>query len=186
MLNLTSEYVNQLSSDEFAPCFLVKLPVLTLTTGPDDVSFNGETYVSGGLTISLDSYGSTTDISANTYTITLDNADQTAFAIYANDNYIGADVTIYMALLNDDSSLVVDGSGDGPFEVYKGIFDGWAVVESTTTSAIKIKVKSHWAAFNRKAGRFTNSASQQEIYPTDTFFQYSHEDVTDMRWMTAK
>lgn len=186
MLSLTTEYVNQLSSDSFIPCYLIKLPLLTLTTSPDDVSFAGDTYVSGGLTVQMDSYGSTTDISANTYTITLDNADQTSFGIYANANYIGADVSIFMALLNDDGSLIVDGSGDGPFEIYKGVFDGWAVEETKTRSYLKIKVKSHWASFNRKAGRFTNQASQQEIHPTDTFFQYSHEDVKDARWMTDK
>ena len=186
MLSLTTEYVTLISSDQFSPCFLVKLPGLTVTTAPDDLSFGGDTYVSSGLVIKMDSYGSTTDISANTYTIELDNADQTAFAIYANDNYIGADVTVYMALLEDDGSLVVDGSGDGPFEIYKGIFDGWAVTESTTKSTIKVKAKSHWAAFNRKAGRFTNSASQQEIYPTDSFFEFAHEDINDLRWMTKQ
>ena len=186
MLSLTQEYVDLLSSDKLSPCNLVKLPSLTLTTGPDDVSFRGDVYVAGGMTVALDSYGSTTDISANTYTITLDNANQTAFAIYANDNYIGAEVSIFLALLNDDGSLIVDGNGDGPFEIYKGVFDGWAVEETNTRSMIKIKIKSHWAAFNRKAGRYTNSASQQEVHPNDNFFQYAHEDINDMRWMSDK
>lgn len=185
MITLTAEYQAALESDAFSPCYLVKLPgPLTLTTGPDDLSFGGDTYVSGGLTIALDGLASTTEITANTYTITLDNADQTALGIYGNGNYIGSEVIVYMGLLNDDGSLILNGSNEGPFEIYKGVFDGWGIQETGTRSTIKVKVKSHWASFNRKAGRFTNSASQQEIYPTDTFFEYSHEDVKDMRWMT--
>ena len=185
MITLTAEYQAALESDKFAPCYLLKLPgPLYLTTAPNDVVYKSDIYVSGGHTIALDGIGATNDISANTYTITLDNADQTALGIYGNGNYIGSDVTVFMGLLNDNGSLIVDGSGDGPFEIYKGVFDGWGINETLTRSTIKVKVKSHWAAFNRKAGRFTNSASQQEIYPTDTFFEYAHEDVKDMRWMT--
>ena len=185
MITLTSEYQAALESDSFIPCYLIKLPgPLTLTTAPNDIAWGGDVYVSSGITIALDGIASTTDTSANTYTITLDNADQTALGIYGNNNYVGADVEIYMGLLNDDGSLIVNGSSEGPFEIYKGLFDTWAVSESLNKSVIKIKVKSHWAAFGRKAGRFTNSASQNEIYPTDTFFEYAHEDRKEVRWMT--
>lgn len=185
MITLTTEYQAALESDAFIPCHLIDLPgPLTLTTAPNDLSFGGKTYVSSGITLALDGIASSTDISADTYTITLDNSDQTALGIYGNANYIGAEVVIYLGILNDDGTLLVNGSNEGPFEIYKGLFDTWAVQESTTNSVIKIKVKSHWAAFGRKAGRFTNSASQQEVYSTDTFFEYAHEDRKEIRWMT--
>lgn len=183
MITLTAAYQAAIESDAFSPCYLIKLPgPLTLTTAPDDLSFGGDTYVSGGLTVALDGIASTTDLSTNTYTITLDNANQTAMAIYANDNYVGAPSTVYLGLLDDSGSLIVDGSGLGPIEMYTGVFDGWAVKEGKNRSVIAIKLRSHWAAFNRKAGRFTNSASQQELYPNDTFFDFSHIDQNEIRW----
>lgn len=183
MITLTAEYQAAVESDAFSPCYLIKLPgPLTLTTAPDDLSFGGDIYVSGGLTVALDGIASTTDLSTNTYTITLDNANQTAMAIYANGNYVGAPSTVYLGLLDDSGSLILDGSGFGPIEMYTGVFDGWAVKEDKNRSTIAIKLRSHWAAFNRKAGRFTNSSSQQELYPTDSFFDFAHVDQNEIRW----
>ena len=184
MINITAEYQALLESDAFTPCYLVKLPSLTVTSAPDTLAFNGDVYVSSGVLIAMDGIGATTEITAATYTITLDNAKQDALGLYGSSDYLGADVTVFLGMLDDDGSLIVDGNGAGPFEIYKGVFDGWAVAETERSSTMKIKVKSHWAAFSRKAGRYTNSASQQEVYPSDTFFEYAHEDIKDMRWMT--
>ena len=183
MMSPTAEYQNLLESDAFSPCYLIALPgPLTLTTAPNDLSFKGVTYISSSLVISMDGLAATTEITSNTYTINLDNADQTALGLYGSANYSGAPVSIYLAMLDDQGALIVDSAGDGPIEYYKGIFDGWAVKETDKKSTVSIKIKSHWAAFNRKAGRFTNQSSQQERHPTDTFFQFSHEDPTEIRW----
>lgn len=180
MINLPAAYVTALASDSFRPAYLVKLPALTLTTAPSDLVFNGDTYVSDGSLLSMDGIPQSTDITAATYTVTLDNADRTALSLYGSTNYVGAECVIYMALLNDDGTIL--GGNTTPFEIYKGQFEGWSVTESKTSSTIKVTIKSHWAAFNRKAGRFTNNASQQEVYPGDTIFQFAHMDGTEVRW----
>lgn len=180
MITLTAEYEAALSSDAFRPAYLVKLPGLYLTTAPSDITYDGNLYVSGGTLISLDGIPTSADITANTYTVTLDNTDQTALGIYGTANYVGAPCAIYMALLNEDGTVV--GGTTSPFELYSGQFEGWSVEESGKTSVLKVVIKSHWAAFNRKAGRFTNNASQQEVYPGDTIFEYAHVDGTEVRW----
>lgn len=183
MLTLTAEYQTLLDSNYFSPCRLVQLPGnLFLTDAPGDVVWKGNTYLSNGLLMSLGQVSNSTSISANTYTLTLDNTDLTTLALYGSVSYVGDQASIHVGLLDEKGSLIVDGSGDGPFEIYKGIYDSYKVDESSGKSTIAIKLKSHWAAFNRTAGRFTNSASQQEIYPGDSFFDYGHMEETDIKW----
>lgn len=183
MLTLTSEYQTALESDYFKPCYLLDLPgPLRLTTADQDLTWGGNTYTSSGLVMKLDGIQSSTDLNANTYKITLDNANTTALALYALINYVGADAYIYLGLLNEDGSLIVNGSDEGPFEVYAGIFDSWSVSEGKGQSVLDVRLKSHWAAYNRKAGRFTNSASQEEHYAGDTFFEHAHREQNEIRW----
>ena len=180
MITLDPLYTAVLESDSIRPAYMVKLPNLHLTTAPADLSYNGDLYLSNGSLIELSGIPTTTDITANTYTLTLDNADQTALAIYGNGNYVGAPCYIYMALLNEDGTII--GGSTTPFELYSGQFESWSAEENGKQSVLKITIKSHWAAFNRKAGRFTNNSSQQEVYAGDTIFEYAHIDGTEVRW----
>ena len=182
MITLTQEYIDILASDAMSVCYLVKLPDLAVTSAAYDIAYNGDVYVSDGLLISVDGVNSTTDIRTDTHTIVLDDANQTALSIFGNGNYIGREATISIALQNDDGSLILDDNNNGPIEIFTGLFDGWALKEEKTTSKMNIKLKSHWASFNRTSGRFTNNASQQELYPTDTFFDFSHVDQNEIRW----
>ena len=183
MITLTPEYQAALESDQLRPIHLLSLPGgLKLTTGNYDITWGGTTYRALGIVISMDGKRSTSEISANTYKLTLSNADQTALATLGQGNYFGQPCRIYFGLLDEGGALIQDQDGNGPFEFYSGLFDSWVVSESNTKSTLEVTIRSHWAAFERKAGRWTNTESQQEQYPTDTIFEYAHLNDSEFKW----
>ena len=177
MITVTPATQAILESDQIRSCYLVALPSLYLTTAPSSLSWGGNTYTSNGTLLKLDGRAATGEVSANTFKLELDNADRTALSIYGTGNYLGLPVSVFYGLLDEDGQLIPD-----PVEYFAGIFDGWSVKETTSASTLTVTAKSHWAAFERKAGRFTNQSSQQEVNPTDTFFDASHEDKTIYKW----
>lgn len=177
MITATPAVQAIIESDQIRSCYLVALPSLYLTTAPSSLSWGGNTYTSNGTLLKLDGRAATGEVSANTFKIELDNADRTALSLYGNDNYLGLPVSVHYGLLDADGNLIPD-----PIEYFAGIFDGWSVSETTSSSKLTVTAKSHWAAFERKAGRFTNQSSQQEQYPTDTFFDSAHEDKNIYKW----
>lgn len=182
MMELTPAYQTILESDQLRPVFLIDLPGLRLTTAPSSITWGGELYVASGLVMAVDGKNTTSEISANTYKIRLSNADQTALTALASDTIYGLPCTIRMGLLDDTGTLITEANGDGPFEFYKGLFDSWVVKEDNKSSTLEVTLRSHWAAFERKAGRWTNNESQQEQHPGDTIFEYAHLDTTSFKW----
>jgi hypothetical protein len=182
MITLTPEYQAVLESDQMRPVHLIKLPGLNLTTAAYDIAWDGTTYQALGIVLSLDGKRNTSEISANTYKLTLSNADQTALAVLGQNNYFGLPCRIYMGLLDDTGALIVDNDGNGPFEFYSGLYDSYVVNETNTKSTVEVTIRSHWAAYERKAGRWTNTESQQEQYPTDSIFEYAHLSDTEFKW----
>ena len=181
MITVTPAIQAILESDQIRSCFLVALPSLYLTTAPSDLSWGGNTYQSNGSLLKIDGRAATGEVIANTFKIELDNADRTALSLYGNGNYLGLPVSVHYGLLDSDGQLIPD-----PVEYFAGIFDGWGVKETTSKSSLTVTAKSHWAAFERKAGRFTSQSSQREAYPTDSFFDTSHEDKVIYKWGNLK
>lgn len=184
MLTLTSEMQTELAKDDIKSALLVSLPgSLLLTDWHKDLTWDGNTYLANGLLLEGTEVTFTEDMTASPYSIMIGNANTTALALYGGGtNYGGAKGSIYLALLDANGDVIEDVSNDGPILVYRGLFDNYGVTESGGKSVIKLQLKSHWASFKRKAGRFTNSASQEEVHPGDTFFQYGHLDQVEMKW----
>ena len=44
---------------------------------------------------------------------------------------------------------------------------------------------SHWADFEKKAGRFSNNNSQQYFFSGDVGFEYAANTVKDLKWGRA-
>lgn len=182
MMNLTTAYQTHLESDQLRPVYLVKLPGLALTTAPSSIFWGGVTYAASGLITAMDGRSASSEISTNTFKIKLSGANQLPLSILSDDDIYGQESTVYIGFLDANGSLIQEANGEGPFEFYRGLFDGWVINESGNTSSLEVTLRSHWAAFERKAGRWTNSESQQEQYPTDTIFEYAHLEESSFKW----
>ena len=54
-------------------------------------------------------------------------------------------------------------------------------IESETANA-SMTASSHWTDFSRKAGRYTNDASQQTHFGGDDCFQYAIDFEKEIKW----
>ena len=62
-------------------------------------------------------------------------------------------------------------------------FNGVSVLRETATdSLLNLNVVSHWADFEKKSGRKTNSTSQQRFFSGDLGMAFSSETVLDIKW----
>lgn len=184
MLTLIPEVVTALASDNFTMCHIVELPGLKLTNHATSIVWRGDTYNSDGKLLSLGSVTRESEIKLSPYTITLDNADQTALAIFAGGSQTGVEANVWLGIIDANGDLVVDGNNDGPILLYKGTVDTWHSNENPDSgfSKLAVKLTSHWASFKSTAGRFTNSASQEELFPGDSFFEFAAEDAVQIKW----
>tara|TARA_R100000329_G_scaffold151045_1_gene145665 strand:- start:1589 stop:1828 length:240 start_codon:yes stop_codon:yes gene_type:complete len=74
------------------------------------------------------------------------------------------------------------------------IFDGnvknWAVDENDTEATISVEVSTHWANFEQKNGRITNTTTQTNTtkygstdkFSSDRGLEYSSALIADIQW----
>jgi hypothetical protein len=121
-----------------------------------------------------------TDISKQSFDLTLSGADQTFISVCLNENIVNDGVVVYRGFLNDSNALI-----DDPFLLYKGTIDTFGISESGTGSSVTLRIVSHWADFEKKNGRKTNNISQQRFFSTDVGMDFSSETVLDIKWGRA-
>ena len=106
-------------------------------------------------------------------------------------------VVIYRCM--HEGVFPIDGSGNYSGSVYT-LFDGtikdFSILESADTAQVNISLSSHWADFEKKTGRFTNSKSQNtttrykledlngptEVFTGDRGFEYASAMIGDIQW----
>jgi V8-like Glu-specific endopeptidase len=187
MITIPSSVSTALASSRYRTALLVHLPGtgFKVTDNHKPITYNSTTYAtSGEIILKTSNINRTTEIAANSYTLTFAGADRSAYQEYTNlgtdyARYVGQTGTLYLAFLDDNYELLDSGS---VLELYTGVIDTWDLTETKTTSEFSVKLTSHWASFEVTNGRFTNSASQQEYYPGDDFFKYSHQEDIPLKW----
>lgn len=182
MITIPSSVTAALNSANYSSSLLVSLPGtgFKITDNHKDITYNSVTYsASGELLLATSNVSRTTDIAANSYTLTVSGADQSAIQEYTSTNHVGKTATLYMAFLDDNHELL---ASDSVLEMYTGIVDSWELSEGATSSEFSVKLTSHWASFEIVNGRFTNSSSQQEYYAGDEFFKFSFQEELPIKW----
>ena len=110
----------------------------------------------------------------------LDAVDPTMVAVLLGYSQHASDVSISLALLNDDfsiagqpiamSSMIIDGSPQITDNPKKG------------TALITQKISSAFANWRAKGGRATTPSSQHRYFPNDTGFKFAAEAGKQYPW----
>lgn len=182
MINMPSSVVGALASESYRTAILVNLPGtgFKITDNHKPITYSGTTFTTDDqMVLKTSGVKRTGSINAGSYSITFAGADRSAYEEYYQDAYYGQAASISLAFLNDDYELL---AGDSVLKMYSGLVDSWQLSEGKTTSDFTIKMTSHWAAFEVVTGRFTNTSSQEEYFPGDTFFQYSTQEKLPIKW----
>jgi len=182
--NLTTAVKNHLATNEIKPVHLITIGFATPQNITDcvhdltsSVSGSSVTYSSSKFLVSYPEVSEETDISKSSIAITLSGANQTYISIALAENIVNDSVTIYRAFLDSNNAIIAD-----PFLLYQGTIETYTIQETNTDSALSLNVVSHWADFEKKSGRKTNSTSQQRFFSGDLGMAFSSETVKDIKW----
>lgn len=187
MITIPNSVSTALEASTYRTSLLVNLPGagFKITDNHKPITYAGITYTtSDEIVLKTSNVSRTSDIAANSYTITFAGADKSAYQEYTNSGadyirHVGKTGTLYLAFLDDNYELL---DSTSVLELYTGVVDTWELSESNSTSEFSVKLASHWATFEVTNGRFTNSSSQQEYYPDDEIFKYSHQEKLPIKW----
>ena len=182
--SLTTAVKNHLATNEIKPVHLITIGFGTPQNITDcvhdltsSVSGSSVTYSSSKFLVSYPEVSEETDIGKSSISIALSGADQTYISLALAENIVNDSVTIYRAFLDANNAIIAD-----PFLLYKGSVETYIISETDNSSAVPLNVVSHWADFEKRSGRKTNSTSQQRFFSGDLGMAFSSENVLDIKW----
>lgn len=109
--------------------------------------------------------------------VALDSTADSLGVEFANGNFAGAPVTIKKGLIKDPIST------SKYWTIYNGIVDNFSINLTDTDSRMTVTVGNPFANFDKKSVfGYTNSNSQQKVFPTDQGFQYAQRKVSNLKW----
>jgi len=177
MITLNASTQASLEGDTFEYAYLCKLPNnLYYTNHATDLSYDGNTYLSNGILMKFSDVTKDQSMKVGSYTLELSNVETTIANAYISTSFRGYAAEILLAIM-ENGAIVGD-----PIILFKGTVDTWGVQETLNSSSLQLKLTSHWASYNQKAGQYTNDSLHQQIHSGDDFFKYAHEDKENIGW----
>jgi hypothetical protein len=173
----------EIDNDSVSMCHLVYFGLSTavyMTDASHDLSYNSNTYSSSSDLLSIDAVSETSDIRVNSINISLSGVAQNFTSAFLSGGYIGKQVIIYRAFLDSSGDII-----GVPVVLYDGRIDGFDMSETENESTINVAISSHWADFEKKAGRYTNPNSQALFFTGDKGFDFAAVSVKDLKWGRA-
>lgn len=165
MRNLPQAAIDALASDVVVLSALVQLdlPTPIYASTAQVISWNGNTYRPDTGLISVPDITQDFNLSANSLTLTFADASEQILSSARQNGYADAQLDIHIAIINpaDYSVLHVIPS------VYRGYCEE---LQPSDTAKTSFTFKNHMHKFDRKAGRKTNTPSQQRYYEHDNTF----------------
>jgi|TARA_X000000950_G_scaffold113140_1_gene142378 hypothetical protein len=171
---------------------------LYLTDNFQDISFDSatapdsgaNTYSAVGGFLSFGPVSETTELRVNTINITLSGVDNTNTNTGIITDVLSFPITNKRVVIY--RSFGVDSTTDQTktFMIFDGTVKNFNVVEGADEAQISVAVSSHWANFEQKNGRITNTTTQAnttKYNSTSTFtgdkgFEYSSALIADIQW----
>lgn len=147
-----------------------------LTTAGHDITYNGLTYLAGGLFIGVGGIKQEQELRVSTITSVLSLVDQTMLALFQNNSPIGRNVII-MQVLCDDGDQVI-----GPLLTTTMRIDSYAVDDDEQGASISVTLSNYLAQFDAIRGIRTTQASYQRFFPNSPCFINSKDAGADLKW----
>ncbi len=178
---LTTQVKAELATNDFTMAHLIKMDFSTsavyYTDYISDLSSQGQSYSSIGNFLDIASPQETQELKVGTINITLSGVEQSFISAFLTNQWMNRQVLISRALINSAGGIIPN-----PFKIFDGYMTQFQVDESGDKSDVTVAVSSHWADFDKKAGRHTNNNSQQYYFSGDKGFEYASSIVKDLKW----
>lgn len=177
---LDSSLITELAKDDFNLCSLLFMDIgngIRLTDYAHDITYSSNTYSASDHLLSIGAPKETRDLRVNTLTVTLSGVEQTYITLMLTNDYVNRPVQFYKAAISASGAII-----GSPMLAFDGRMTRFEIREGSGTSEVSIEVASHWADFEKKAGRRTNTNSHQRFFPSDKGFDFAAKTVRDLRW----
>ena len=178
---LTPQVKTELATNDFTMAHLVTMTfsstTLYYTDYISDLQSSGALYTSIGHFLDIGSPQETQELRVGTINVTLSGVERAFISLFLNNDWINREVSVDRALISSSGAIVPN-----PFTIFEGYMSQFQVSESGDKSDITVAVSSHWADFEKKAGRNTNNNSQQYYFSGDKGFEYASSIVKDLKW----
>jgi len=181
--SLSGSLTTELATNKLNPVNLIYIGVSTGSYYTDhykNISFNGNTYLASSLLLGVSDASESSEVAVNDLVIKFSGADQTIISLFLNNDYMDKSAHIYRGFLDDSQALISD-----PFLLFEGRIENFNIDETDTSSEVSISIASHWADFDKIAGRKTNTNSQKLYFSTDKGFDYASQSVREIKWGRA-
>jgi hypothetical protein len=181
--SLNASVVTEIAKDSVKMCHLIYMGLSTaqyMTDAAFDIDYDGNTYQSSNYFMTMGSVDESSEVRVGSIGITLSGVGQSFTSAFLSYPYVGKQVIVYRAFLNDSGAIIGE-----PVVIYDGRIDGYDFNESEKDSTISVTVASHWSDFEKKAGRYTNSNSQELFFTGDKGFEFAAVSVKDLKWGRA-
>lgn len=162
---------------ELATLIYMDLPTaVALTDWAVNVVSGSITYISSPDLIEIGSSEESGELRVNEFSIRLSGVSTDWIAVFTTTAYLNSRFRMWRVVM---SSGAVVGT---PIMVFDGRIVGYSIKDGPDTSEVEVKIASHWADFERKNGRRTSNASQQQYFPTDKGMEFAKELSRDIPW----
>jgi len=181
--SLSGSLITELATDKLNPVDLVYIGVSTgyyYTDHYKNISFGGNTYQASTLLLGVSEASETSEVSVNDLVLKFSGADQTMISLFLNYDYMNKQAFVYRGFLDANQTLISD-----PFLLFDGRIENFNITETDNTSEVAISIASHWADFDKIAGRKTNTNSQKLYFSTDKGFDFASQSVKEIKWGRA-
>ena len=177
---LNSTTITELGQDDIRLAGLIYMDIgagVYLTDYVHDLVVGGYTYTASSHLLSVGAPRESRDLRVNTVSVALSGVDQTYTTLFLTNAHVNKQVKFSKVLIDDDGTLIGQS-----ILAFDGRITRFEIKETNRTSELTIEVASHWADFEKTAGRLTNTNSQQRFFPNDLGFAYAANTIRDLRW----
>lgn len=182
---LSSEVKNAISAQNSETIYFFKINFynsavkaeepMYLSTGSNDMDWNGATWVAIGGNLHFNTIQESTDLSNNGTEINLPGVNRTLIALVQGKLFIGREIQIYLVKISAvtrkiivDPKLIFQGNMNGGFEIKDTPPTGNEIGKTD----ISCRAISEISDFDRVNGMQSNVVSHQRWYYGDTFFRH--------------
>ena len=185
----TAGVVTEIGSAKNTPVHLFEAHFDTTVVRASDAYRNiewpagsGNLFLANGHFLNLSSIDESADLQVHEVSVQLTGVEQSWVSLVLQENYIDRRLVIYKAFLDANGAPLVS-----PFAIFDGRMNAPVIEENPDdgTCVVTVTASSHFADFERTAGRRTNHEDQQIYFPGDLGFEYVSEINRDITWGAA-
>tara|TARA_R100000231_G_scaffold134168_1_gene107515 strand:+ start:490 stop:1047 length:558 start_codon:yes stop_codon:yes gene_type:complete len=143
----------------------------------NDITLGSDTYSPSSYLLEVGDPNESRDLRVNNLTVQFSGVGDIYKSAFLNNNWINRTALIYRAFFDEDTNILVN-----YFTIFNGLITGWEYRESSGSAEFSVQLASHWADFQKPAGRKTNNNSQQFYFTNDVGFEYAASLVRDLKW----